>query len=168
MDKEDKQVNDWISDLVGAICDPIIVFESPWKDTLPDWLPGHIKMDRMLMLMKHHKTGEKLTGTDPEALAYMYPASLEFPLDHDWGEIYLYLGTKVIPFGRNIKKEDYPEDIKKETLNNYQMGLLNHLKAWIYEQRIKVREDRERGERREEKEQEVKEKVKLQPALFSF
>ena len=31
----EKKAEGWIDDLVGALCDPIIVYPSPWKDDLP-------------------------------------------------------------------------------------------------------------------------------------
>ena len=130
------RIDKQIDALVGALTDPIIVFTSPWVDTLPEWIKGEIKMQRLAQLMK----GEEEVATDAEALAYMYPRALEAPLDSDWTEIYLYLGSQVM-------RHNMPDDIRKDSLSDYQMGLLMELKRWIYRQRVKVRKERHRVER---------------------
>jgi len=158
----EKKLEKGISDIVGVFTDPIIVYPSGWEDTMPDWIKSRITLDRLLMNMKALK-GEEMTGTDSEALAYMYPASLAFPLDHDWAQIYLYLASKVCP----LEGKEVPEDIKVDKLNRNQMDDLNRLKAWIYQKRITVRLDRERAERRQKKEEEAARKKQEQP-VFDF
>ena len=88
-------------------------------------------------------------ATDLEALLYMYPLTLEHPIDRDWTEIYLYLGTKCYV-------EKFPQDIRHESLNSYQLGELRDLKRWIYRQRVKARKQRARGEKAEAKQEPVK------------
>jgi hypothetical protein len=158
----EKQLEKGISDIVGVFTDPIIVYPSGWEDTMPDWIKSRITLDRLFMNMKALK-GEEMTGTDSEALAYMYPASLAFPLDHDWAQIYLYLASKVCP----LEGKEVPEDIKVDELNRNQMDDLNRLKAWIYQKRITVRLDRDRAERRQKKEEEAARKKQEQP-VFDF
>jgi hypothetical protein len=75
-----------LDELVYALTDPVIVHRSPWADMLPEWVRGQIKMERLAALMK----GDPGMATDAEAMAYIYPASLDAPLDHDWTEIYLH------------------------------------------------------------------------------
>jgi hypothetical protein len=152
----------WISELVGALCDPIIVYPSPWMDTLPEMLKGQITLQRLVMNMRVIR-GERPTGTDAEALAYMYPRCLEAPLGHDWTQIYLYLGTKVC----SSDGKEMPADIRVEKLDNEQMRMLNELKAWIYEHRIRARKEKDRQARQEKKEQEKKE-LELQQYKFDF
>ena len=48
----EKKAVGWIDDLVGALCDPIIVYPSPWKDDLPDWIKPQITLERLIMNMK--------------------------------------------------------------------------------------------------------------------
>jgi len=158
-----KTMEKGISDIVGVFTDPIIAYPSPWMDTIPDRLKERITLDRLIMCMRVQK-GEEPTGTDSEALAYLYPLTLEAPLDHNWVQIYLYLGTKV--FGSN--GQTMPDDIRRDSLDDEQMKDLDRLKAWIYERRIKVRLDRDRGERREKKEEEAAAREAAQPALFNF
>ena len=102
--------------------------------------------------------------TDAEALAYLMPASLETPMDRDWIKIYLYISTRVC----SSAGKEVPEDIRVETLSDYLMQELNRLKAWIYQQRIKVRLERDRAERRQRKNDEAARRKAEQPARFDF
>ena len=78
----ERELDKGISEIVGAICDPIIVMPGGWGDTLPDWLKSAITLERLIENIKVIK-GEEMTGTDAEACAYLYTASLTAPLDHD-------------------------------------------------------------------------------------
>ena len=138
-----QSIEQGISDIVGALKDPIIVFPGGWGDTLPDWIKPQITLERLAMNMKALK-GEKPTGTDAEAVAYLYTASLTAPFDESWTQIYLYVaGKEYTTKGGN----PMPEDIKVEKLTDYQQGELNELKDWIYRERIKIRKQREKDER---------------------
>jgi len=163
----EQQVKKGISDIVGCLTDPIIVFPGGWGDTLPEWLKTAITLERMVMNMKAIK-GEQTTGTDAEACAYLYTASLTAPMDSDWSEIYLYLANQVV---RRNRKTEIPQDIVVESLSDYRMGELRRLKDWLYRQRVKVRQERERGERREQKEAEARQEAvqkDMQSALFDL
>jgi len=164
----DKTIEKGISDIVGVFTDPILAFPGGWGDTLPDWLKTAITLERLVMNVKALK-GEEMTGTDAEACAYLYTACLTQPPDHDWAQIYLYIATKV--YERQRTKESgvtMPEDIRVESLNDEQMKDLNRLKAWIYQERIKVRLERDRAERRGKREEEAARREASQPALFDF
>jgi hypothetical protein len=63
-----KTVEKGISDIVGCLTDPIIVFPGGWGDTLPDWLKTAITLERMTGNMKALK-GEEPIGTDAEVCA---------------------------------------------------------------------------------------------------
>ena len=160
----EKQLEKGISDIVGVFTDPILVFPGGWGDSLPDWLKGAITLERLVMNIRALK-GEEMTGTDAEACAYLYTASLTAPMDHDWTQIYLYIADKVYS---GWKKTEMLEDIRVESLRDDQLRDLNRLKKWIYEQRTKIRLEKERAERRERKEAAVAEREALQPALFEF
>lgn len=158
---------DWISDLVGALFDPIIVHQGGWMDMVPDWLKAAIKMERLIEIMVAQKEGRDITGTDGEACAYLCTASLEFAFDRDWTEIYMYVFTKT--YGGHRTKEsgtEVPDDIRKDSLDNQQMGDLKGLKDFIYRARVKHRTEKERDERREKREEEAERKAQEQPALF--
>ena len=153
-----------ISDIVGVFTDPILVMPGGWGDTLPDWLKGAITMERLMSNVEALKTGE-MTGTDAEACAYLYTASLEAPMDHDWTQIYLYIAGKT--YARHNGNQ-VPDDIQVESLNNYRMTELNRLKSWLYRKRAQVRQEGDRIERRQAKEEVEAQREAEQPALFEF
>ncbi len=106
-----------------------------------------------------------MTGTDAEACAYLYTASLTDTMDSDWTQIYLYVASKTAAYH---KKTEVPEDIRVESLRDDQMSDLNRLKEWLYRRRTTVREDRARAERQQKKEEEATQRKQGQPALFDF
>ena len=159
-----KTVEQGISDIVGCLTDSIIVFPGGWGDTLPDWLKTAITLERMIGDMKALK-GEKLTGTDAEACAYLMTVSLTQPMDSDWTQIYLYVASQTY---KRWGKGEMPADIVVDSISDYQMDELNRLKAWLYRQRIKARVEEDRAERREKKEEQETKRKEEQPALFVF
>jgi len=162
-------LDDGISELVGALFDPIIVWPSPWQADLPEWIFGEIKMQRLIQLMIARKDeSQRGMATDAEALAYMYPLTLERPIDRDWTEIYLYRGTRVMGSKTSGKNREFPEDIRKDSLTDEQMRDLNQLKRFIYSRRIEARRERDKSDRRQRREKEVAERKALQPSLFDF
>ena len=160
----EKQVEKGISDIVGALTDPIIVFPGGWGDTLPEWLKNAVTLERLAMNMKALK-GEEMTGTDAEACVYLYAAALTQPLGHDWGQIYLYIATQTY---RRWGKNEMPGDIAVDKLDDEQMRELNRLKAWLYRKRTTARLDQDRAERRQKREEEAARREAEQPALFHF
>jgi len=159
-----KTADGMISDLVGTFTDPIIVYPGGWGDTLPDWLKNAITLERLEMNIRASR-GEEPTGTDAEACAYLYAAGLTAPMDHDWSQIYLYVSTRT--YSRH-KGSQVPDDIRVESLNDYQLGELNRLKVWLYQQRAKARQERDRADRRREGEEARTQKGIEQPVLFEF
>ncbi len=114
-------------------------------------------------------SGEEMTGTDAEACAYLYTACLTQPVDGDWTEIYLYIANQV--YSRHRTKESdvqMPEDIRVESISNYQMGELRRLKDWIYRTRVRERQERDRAEKRQAKEEAASREKVARPALFEF
>lgn len=116
-----------LDELIWALTDPIVLHRSPWASTLPQWIKGQIITERLISLM----TGELDMATDTEAMAYIYPASLDAPLDHDWTQIYLYVTTKTL----ESTGKEVPPDVRVDDLDNYKMSLLRDLKRWIYKSR---------------------------------
>ncbi len=133
-----------IEELVSALTDPLIVFPSPWQETIPEWIKRDLPLHRLAHQMRCLK-GEASweEATDLEAMAYLYPASLEHPLPYEWANIYLYLGTKVM-------KDRFPSDIKHETLTEDEMRELRQLKRWIQQKKVHARKQRQKGEKIEE------------------
>jgi hypothetical protein len=159
-----KTIDKGISDIVGCLTDPIIVFPGGWGDSIPEWLKNAITLERMMDNMRSLK-GEKPTGTDAEACAYLMTASLTQPIDSDWTSIYLYVAGKTYA---RWNKSEIPEDIRVISLHDEQMRDLNRLKDWLYRQRIKARLERDRSERREKIEEAEAKRELEQPALFNF
>lgn len=142
----ERQEAKWVNEIVGVFTDPIIVMPGGWGETLPEWIKPAITLERLIANIEATKTGV-MTATDAEACAYLYTASLEAPMGSDWTQIYLYIASKV--YERHRSKESgvtMPDDIRVETLSNYQHGLLADLKRWIYERRVKYRKERSREE----------------------
>lgn len=165
---DSRQIDKGISEIVGVFCDPIIVFPGGWADTLPDWLKEAITLERLLENVRALKDGD-MTGSDAEACAYLMTLSLTQPMDSDWTQIYLYIAGKV--YEKHRTKDSgatMPEDIRVNSLNDYQMRELKSLKHEIYETRARVRQDRDRADRREKREEEIAKKDAEQPALFQL
>lgn len=160
----ERQIEKGISDIVGCLTDPILVFPGGWGEDTPEWLKNAITLERLAMNMKALK-GEEMTGTDAEACAYLMSAALTAPMDHDWTNIYLYVAGKVC---RQHKQAEVPEDILVESLDAGQVRDLDRLKAWIYKKRIDARLEHDRAERRERKQEEAARRKAEQPALFDF
>ena len=160
----EKQIEKGISEIVGALTDPIIVFPGGWGDTIPDWLKTAITLERMMGNMKALK-GEEPTATDAEACAYLMTVSLTQPIDSDWTQIYLYIAAQTY---KRWNKGEMPADIAVDSISDYQVGELNRLKAWLYRQRIKARMEKYRAQRKQNREEAKMVKKAEQPALFEF
>ena len=139
----ERKVDGWIDDLVGALFDPIIVMPGGWGDDLPEWLRTRVKLERLIENMQALNEHRELTATDAEADCYLFTASLTAPIGSDWTQVYMYL------VGMETKyemKTEMPKDLKVETLTESQWRDLRQLKTWIYQQRVKHRKERQRGE----------------------
>lgn len=138
-----------------------------WGDSLPDWLKEAITLERLIENVRALKEGN-MTGTDAEACAYLFTASLTQPIGSDWTQIYLHVAGRV--YERHRTKESgvtIPEDIRVDSLTKEQERDLARLKDSIYETRAQARQDKDRAERRERREEEVERKAQEQPA-FQF
>lgn len=78
----------------------------------------------------------------------MYPLTLMHPISEQWTRIYLYLGTKCLG-------PKFPDDIKQESLSDYDMAKLRDLKRWIYKKKVEARKARARGEKVEAKQEQL-------------
>lgn len=161
-----RKVDGWIDDIVGALFDPIIVMPGGWGDDMLSWLKNRITLERLTENIVATREGREITATDAEAMWYLSTASLCAPLGHDWTQIYLYLATGEL---KHEVDKVTPEDIKVESLTESQWRDLKHFKAWLYQQRLKHRKEKERGARHQAKEEaEAKEleTVPVQPSFF--
>jgi len=157
-----------ISNMVGALSDPVI-YHKGQNLPVPDWIKEAITIERLLENLKANKEKREPTGTLAECAWYLSTASLEAPFDSDWTEIYAYCFTKTYEAYRsNTIGKPVPDDIRQDTLNNYQMMELNDLRRWIYSVRAKHRLESDITERRQKKEEAKNEKVNQNPTLFDF
>lgn len=111
----------------------LVVGDSSWAESLPDWLLDEIKAERMilgLVSIAGTLTNSEKVG-DAEAIAYLMTASQRAPLPHNLTEIYLYLTTKVMKHRGTI----IPDDIRKTELSRDQERKLQELKYMIYSKR---------------------------------
>jgi hypothetical protein len=138
----EKQVDSWISDLVGALTDPIIVFPSPWQADIPEDLKKQIPLERLIMNIKVAHDGKGVPVGDIEALVYMFPRSMEAPFTDQQQRLYMYCFNKAMQFRQN----EVPVDLKQETLDSYDMHQLDDLKRFIWNSRVKARKEKARGE----------------------
>ncbi|GAH56929.1 unnamed protein product, partial [marine sediment metagenome] len=111
------------------------------------------------------KEGREPMGTDSEALAYLIPASLEAPMDHDWAQIYLYVATRSMDGEVN---KVVPDDIRVEKLDRNQMDDLIRLKMWIHRTKANHRREKTRDIRKAEEKEKQEERAALQTSLFDF
>lgn len=157
---ETKSGIDPIEEMVGALADPIIVFPAGgWENDLPERLRNELPLRRLIHVQQCVEGKAKWDeACDLEALLYLYPASLAFPLDNEWSRIYLYLGTKVMG-------ERSPEDIREESLPDYYKDHLHDLKRWIRKKKVEARKARQRQEKAESKRQ-IIEPVKCEQLSF--
>ncbi len=163
----ERKVDDWIDDIVGALCDPIIVMPGGWGDDLPDWLRKRVTVERLCENLLALKEGREPTATDAEAACYLFTASLTAPIGSDWTQIYLYVAGGEM---KDEAKTEMPADIRVEALTEYQWRELKGLKYWIYQQRLKHRKDKKRGQSHEEHqmEKEAPEELETRPVQPSF
>ena len=159
-----KEVDDWIDDLVGALCDPVIVYPGGgWEDDVKG-LPLYkdLAMHRLAHhLLCHQGQADINEATDLEAMLYMYPRTMVAPIGEQWTRIYLYLGTRVMG-------DKFPEDIKQKELSEYDMRQLRELKRWIRQKTLDHRKDRQRQEKAAATEQKEPEVVPLMQNMFEI
>jgi hypothetical protein len=161
--KSNIQTEDWISDLVGALTDPIICHRNN-LDRPSEKYQQAITMQRLIENMLAAKEKCSPLGTDAECAWYLSTASLEAPLPSEWVRIYMYVFNKTCEF-MNIA---IPEDLIRKELNQYEMGLLLKLKHWLYRVRTENRKEKDRISRQDQMERLKQEEISLQPKMFEF
>ena len=133
-----REVEKQIDALVGALTDPIIVYDPGWP--VPERLKGEIQLARLAQLIKK----EEGVATDVEALAYLSNASLVAPMATEWVDIYMYLFTRWMG-------DKTPEDLRRDEISPWEQEKLREFKAWLWNTRVKARQERARAKRAQEK-----------------
>jgi hypothetical protein len=90
-------------------------------------------------------------------------------MSEQWMRIYTYVFTLAMKF----KKVEVPEDLRCESLNDYDMRELIDLKTWIYQKRVQHRKEKAKAERQANKQVEVEDDTSkelkteaVQPSFF--
>ena len=157
----DRKADGWIGDLVGALFDPIIVMPGGWGDDLPEWLKTRVTLERLTENIVATREGREITATDAEAACYLFTASLTAPIGGDWTQIYLYVAGGEM-------KDKMPDDIKVDSLTEQQWRNLRQLKSWIYQARLKHRQEKHREDRHQERLAEKQKELVTTPVQPSF
>jgi hypothetical protein len=132
-----KRSNDFVFNFMDCLTSPIIVFKSAWQNTIPKDILKNITLSRLLCSMQQEEMAS-LT----ETLAYMMPRTYEAPMSAEWVNIYTWLGLQ---YAMQFKKSDQLNamtEIAPNELSEYEMGLLNNLRRWIYDKRRKALKDK--------------------------
>ena len=131
-----KRSSDFVFDFMDCLSSPIIVFKSAWQDTIPKDILGRIKLSRIICSMAKEKMAS-LT----ETLAYMMPRTYEAPMQTEWVNIYTWLGLQYAMQSRSNGQLEAMTEIAPKELSDYEMGMLNNLRKWIYDKRRKALKD---------------------------
>ena len=135
---QDRIVEKQIDALVGALTDPIVVYDPGWP--IPERLKGEIQLARLAQLL----TKEEWVATDVEALAYLSNASMVAPMATEWANIYMHLFTRWM--GNKT-----PEDLRRDEVSSWEQEKPKELKAWLWNTRVRARQERARAKRAQEK-----------------
>lgn len=125
-----KRTNDFVFNFMDCLTSPIIVFKSAWQDTIPKDILKNIKLSRLLCSMQQEEMAS-LT----ETLAYIMPRTYEAPMPTEWVNIYTWLGLQYATQFKNSDQLNAMTEIAPSELSEYEMGLLNNLRRWIYDKR---------------------------------
>ncbi len=78
---------------------PIILHQSPWNDTLPDWVAPQVAAERAEIVLKQLRMPVGPT----EMMAVMYGAMLDAPRPHNTSELYLWASANTA--ARHFKRD---------------------------------------------------------------
>ncbi|MDO6818433.1 hypothetical protein [Zobellia sp. 1_MG-2023] len=132
-----KRDNDFVFNFMDCLTSPIVVFKSAWQDIIPKDILKNIKLSRLLCSMQQEEMAS-LT----EALAYMMPRTYEAPMPTEWVNIYTWLGLQYASQFKNKDQLGAMKEIATNKLSEYETGLLNNLRRWIYDKRRKALKDK--------------------------
>jgi hypothetical protein len=132
-----KRDRDFVFNFMDCLTSPIIVFKSAWQDAIPKDILKNIKLSRLLCSIQQEEMAS-LT----ETLAYIMPRTYEAPMPTEWVNIYTWLGLQYAIQFKNSDQLNAMTEIAPSELSEYEMGLLNNLRSWIYDKRRKALKDK--------------------------
>lgn len=86
-----------------------------------------------------------------ETLADIMPRTYEAPMPTEWVNIYTWLGLQYATQFKNNDQLNAMTEIAPNELSEYEMGLLNNLRRWIYDKRRKALKDKLKSTEKSEK-----------------
>lgn len=114
----------------------LIVADKGWAETAPEWLLGEVEMERtaqafasLLGNMRRKKIPKEVG--DAEACLYLYTLSLRVPMNHEYGNIYLFLCNRMM----ERQGMEIPEDVRVDGLSDWEASLLQGLKSDLWRKR---------------------------------
>ena len=152
-----KKSNDFVFDLMDCMTSPIIVFESAWKDIIPNEMLKNVKLSRLVASIQNEGM-----ASFTEALVYMMPRTYEAPLPTKWVNIYTWLGLQYAMQFKGKEQSDAALEIVPKELSDYEKGLLDKLRRWIF---VKRRQALKKSMKEIEKSKQKTEKIE-QSELF--
>jgi hypothetical protein len=127
-ENEKKTTEGYSFDLLDALQAPIITSSHMWADSIPERLLKELPKARMIA----YKKGEQM-ATYLECSIYLYTASLEAPMTHDWATITCHVSCKIL---EDLFGEDRWEVVDApKVLDDYRLSKLNNLRHMIYTKR---------------------------------
>ena len=127
---------------------PVIVFDTGWSDTLPEWIFPAIYGDRLEQIAEEANQGK--TGdlaTISEVMGYMYSRTLSASLSHEWTNVYLWCSQQAmikhqrLPSGQSFS--ELMGGFESLELSDYdQKQLLQPLQRWLRQAVVKVASER--------------------------
>ena len=110
---------------------PLVVGSRSWGQDIPKWLVEEVSFERTISGLAGLMGKENPKVGDAEVCVYLMTASMEAPMSSEHTHIYQYVLTQLM----KRKKKEIPEDIRKDELGEYEMGLLKELRHKIYTRR---------------------------------
>lgn len=91
---------------------PVVVHQNGWTETLPDWLPAMVAIERSEIVFA--ETSRYIVGP-AEIAAVMYPATMAAPLYSDHADLYIWATIKA----HSRRKAISSDDAHRELLGSY-------------------------------------------------
>ena len=110
---------------------PLIVFGPGGGWGYPSWLKTAVQPARMSLIL----SGDDDLASEEETLGYLCSASLAVPLDHEWADIFFWLGERVLlRWNRLPKGEPLWKAIGRRShvaISSNQQQHLDRLRRWL-------------------------------------
>jgi len=113
---------------------PLIVADTAWAETLPDWLKNEVEAERTIHGFAAMMGKEVPKVGDAEVVTYLFTAALRAPLTSEFSEIYIYLSAK-LKRSQGKELEPFMQEAIDRGLSDWEEHELNELRYKIYTRR---------------------------------